>query len=194
MEQHPAILGSTTETDNKKTFFDPQNGGENSLMSMSMDPAALSARLAPVYQPSPVMGRRSLDRQRSMSPRSMRKYNSTARLELGHDGSPPGSPSSAAHYRRSNSREESSASAGKNVFSRLIAGTNIGERQGSNKGVINPYQGRIGGKSPLICSSVAEGHNRPVLSVFATEDLLFSASKDQTVKASKIILKGGVIT
>jgi len=52
-------------------------------MSMSMDPAALSARLAPVYQPSPVLGRRSLDRQRSMSPRSMRKYNSTARLDLG---------------------------------------------------------------------------------------------------------------
>jgi hypothetical protein len=100
-------------------------------------------------------------------------------------GSPPGSPSAAAaaHYRRSNSREESAA-AGKNVFSRLIAGTNIGERQGSNKGVINPYQGRISGKSPLICSNVAEGHNRPVLSVFATEDLLFSASKDQTVKVS----------
>jgi hypothetical protein len=101
-------------------------------------------------------------------------------------GSPPGSPSAAAaaHYRRSNSREESAAAAGKNVFSRLIAGTNIGERQGSNKGVINPYQGRISGKSPLICSNVAEGHNRPVLSVFATEDLLFSASKDQTVKVS----------
>jgi hypothetical protein len=102
-------------------------------------------------------------------------------------GSPPGSPSAAtaAHYRRSNSREESAAAAaGKNVFSRLIAGTNIGERQGSNKGVINPYQGRISGKSPLICSNVAEGHNRPVLSVFATEDLLFSASKDQTVKVN----------
>jgi hypothetical protein len=52
-------------------------------MTMSMDPSALSARLAPVYQPSPVLGRRSLDRQRSMSPRSMRKYNSTARLDLG---------------------------------------------------------------------------------------------------------------
>jgi hypothetical protein len=106
-------------------------------------------------------------------------------------GSPPGSPSAtaaAALYRRSNSREESAAAAaGKNVFSRLIAGTNIGERQGSNKGVINPYQGRISGKSPLICSNVAEGHNRPVLSVFATEDLLFSASKDQTVKVNDLL-------
>jgi len=138
--------------------------GEN-LMTMSMDQATMN-RLAPVYQPSPVLGRRSLDRQ------SMRKYNSTARL----DESPPGSPSA---YRRSNSREESS---GKNVFSRLIAGTNIGEKKSISKGVINPYQGRIGGKSPLICTNVAEGHNRPVLSVYATDELLFSASKDQTVK------------
>merc|ERR1711971_1035632 len=140
-----------------------------------MDQATLS-RLAPVYQPSPVLGRRSLDRQRSMSPRTLRKYNSTARLDTGSSDSPPGSPSA---YRRTNSREESG---GKNVFSRLIAGTNIGERQNSNKGVINPYQGRIVARSPLICTNVAEGHTKAVLSVFATDELLFSASKDRTVK------------
>ena len=148
-----------------------------SLMTMSMDQSTLSSRLAPVYQPSPVIGRRSLDRQRSMSPRTLRKYNSTARLD-GNRDSPPGSPGG---YRRSNSREESG---GKNVFSRLIAGTNIGERQNSNKGVINPYQGRIVARSPLICTNVAEGHTKAVLSVFATDELLFSASKDRTVKVT----------
>ena len=146
-----------------------------SLMTMSMDQSQLSSRLAPVYQPSPVIGRRSLDRQRSMSPRTLRKYNSTARLD-GNRDSPPGSPGG---YRRSNSREESG---GKNVFSRLIAGTTIGERQNSNKGIINPYQGRIVARSPLICTNVAEGHAKAVLSVFATDELLFSASKDRTVK------------
>merc|ERR1719350_565881 len=83
------------------------------LMTMSMDQATLS-RLAPVYQPSPVLGRRSLDRQRSMSPRTLRKYNSTARLDTATSDSPPGSPSA---YRRTNSREEAG---GKNVFSRLV--------------------------------------------------------------------------
>ncbi|XP_023331302.1 kinesin-like protein KIF21A isoform X3 [Eurytemora carolleeae] len=148
-----------------RSYSFTKNPGPESLMTMSMDQATLS-RLAPVFQPSPVLTRRSLDRP------SIRKYNSALRL----DESPPGSPSA---YRRSNSREESS---GKNVFSRLIAGTNIGEKQSHSKGNINPYQGRIGGKSPLICTHVAEGHNRPVLSVFATDELLFSASKDQTVK------------
>ena len=153
-----------------------KNGPETAnLMTMSMDQSSLASRLAPVYQPSPVIGRRSLDRQRSMSPRTLRKYNSTARLEGGND-SPPNSPGA---YRRSNSREESS---GKNVFSRLIAGTKIGEHQTGNKGVINPYQGRIVARSPLICTNVAEGHNKAVLSVFATDELLFSASKDRTVK------------
>ena len=161
-----------------RSFSFVKNGRSDSqdLMTMSMDQSQLSSRLAPVYQPSPVIGRRSLDRQRSMSPRTMRKYNSTARLDTGSSDSPPGSPGG---FRRSNSRDESS---GKNVFSRLIAGTNIGERKGETKGVINPYQGRIVAKSPLICTNVAEGHTKAVLSVFATDELLFSASKDRTVK------------
>merc|ERR1719410_2458373 len=144
-------------------------------MSQSADHAAIISRLAPVYQPSPIAGRRNLDKQRSTSPRStLRKYNSTARLD-GNSDSPPNSPSA---YRRSNSRDES----GKNVFSRLLAGTTIGERQNLNKGIINPFQGRIVARSPLICTNVAEGHTKAVLSVFATDELLFSASKDRTVK------------
>ena len=71
---------------------------------------------------------------------------------------------------------------GKNVFSRLVAGTNIGEASKPLKGVINPFQGRMAQRSPLICSSIAEGHNKSVLSVCATDELLLSASKDRTVK------------
>ena len=37
---------------------------------------------------------------------------------------------------------------------------NIGERQNLNKGVINPFQGRIVARSPLICTNVAEGHTK----------------------------------
>jgi kinesin family protein 4/21/27 len=123
-----------------------------------------------------------------MSPRTLRKYNSTARLDPGSD-SPPGSPSG---YRRSNSREE--ALGGKNVFSRLIAGTTIGERQNLNKGVINPFQGRIVARSPLICTNVAEGHTKAVLSVYATDELLLSASKDRTVKVWDLCRKEEVLS
>lgn len=37
-------------------------------------------------------------------------------------------------------------------------------------------------KSPISCVSVAEGHGKPVLSVHATNELLFSGSKDRSVK------------
>lgn len=37
-------------------------------------------------------------------------------------------------------------------------------------------------KSPLICTHLAEGHSRAVLALTATDDVLFSASKDKTVK------------
>eukprot|EP00095_Tigriopus_kingsejongensis_P007989 maker-scaffold269_size230758-snap-gene-0.23 protein:Tk07989 transcript:maker-scaffold269_size230758-snap-gene-0.23-mRNA-1 annotation:"kinesin-like protein kif21a-like" len=151
------------------------------VMTQSMmDPSSLS-RLAPVYQPSPVIGRRNTNHslepfQRSTSPRnsmrSLRKFNSAARL---NEESPPSSPPS---YRRQGSRDET----GKNVFHRLVAGTKLAEASTLNKGVINPYQGRMTPKSPLICANVAEGHTKAVLSVFATNDQLFSASKDRTVK------------
>lgn len=147
---------------------------DSDIMTQSVDQSIIS-RLAPVYQPSPVMGRRSWDRQRSTSPRStLRKFNSAAKLN-DQDVTPPGSPPS---YRRSGSRDET----GKNVFHRLVAGTTIGENAAPGKGAIHPFQGRIAPKSPLICSNVAEGHNKSVLSVFATDELLFSASKDRTVK------------
>merc|ERR1719412_1172862 len=173
-----------------RSFSFVKNGRSDSqdLMTMSMDQSQLSSRLAPVYQPSPVIGRRSLDRQRSMSPRTMRKYNSTARLDTGSSDSPPGSPGG---FRRTNSREEAG---GKNVFSRLIAGTTIGERQNLNKGVINPFQGRIVARSPLICTNVAEGHTKAVLSVYATDELLFSASKDRTVKVWDLCRKEEVFS
>ena len=61
-------------------------------MSQSVDQSVI-ARLAPVYQPSPVLGRRSLDRQRSSSPSaSLRKFNSALKLNDGNQqqASPPG--------------------------------------------------------------------------------------------------------
>jgi hypothetical protein len=72
------------------------NNASEDIMSQSVDQSIIS-RLAPVYQPSPIMSRRTLDssRQRSTSPRSttLRKFNSAMRLNEGGDNvTPPGSP------------------------------------------------------------------------------------------------------
>ena len=148
------------------------------IMTQSVNESIIS-RLAPVYQPSPVFTRRSAERASLPHSRStLRKYNSAAKLNDEPSVTPPGSPPS---YRRNNSNDATGS--GKNVFHRLVAGTTIGESSKlPDKGQINPFQGRIAPKSPLICVNVAEGHTKAVLSVHATDEWLFSASKDRTVK------------
>ena len=104
-------------------------------MSQSADQSIIS-RLAPVYQPSPLMSRRNMDsRTRATSPRTsfsnLRKFNSAAKLNE-ENVTPPGSPPS---FRRSGSRDET----GKNVFHRLVAGTSIGETGPSKKVFLRNY-------------------------------------------------------
>ena len=50
-------------------------------------------------------------------------------------------------------------------------------------GSINPNPKMQSSRScPLVCTHKAEGHTKPILSVDATDDMLFSSSKDRTAK------------
>ncbi|XP_076067796.1 kinesin-like protein 31E [Oratosquilla oratoria] len=131
---------------------------------------------------SPILGRRSVERQDSTSPRLGRKSLpslSTSNLNFTRQSSVDSSdvtpPTSPTTYRRSTSRDE-------NVFNRLTSTTSSVREPRPDTGVINPHSGRINQRTVLACTHVAQGHSRAVLSVCATDDLLFSASKDRTVK------------
>ncbi|XP_035487266.2 kinesin-like protein KIF21B isoform X6 [Scophthalmus maximus] len=113
------------------------------------------------YETSPITRRKSYDRA----------YRPT-------DGyTPPSSPP----LRTRNDR---------NVFSRLTStqtqGSALDKSDDSDsslsevlRGVINPIGGVKGGRTaPLQCVSVAEGHSKPVLCVDATDELLFTGSKE----------------
>ncbi|XP_069013460.1 kinesin-like protein KIF21B isoform X4 [Embiotoca jacksoni] len=81
----------------------------------------------------------------------------------------------------------------RNVFSRLTSN----QTQGSalDKGVINPIGGVKGGRTaPLQCMSVAEGHSKPVLCVDATDELLFTGSKDRTCKMWNLVTGQEIVT
>ncbi|XP_034382277.1 kinesin-like protein KIF21A isoform X2 [Cyclopterus lumpus] len=54
-----------------------------------------------------------------------------------------------------------------------------------HRGVISPLKSRHGAK--LQCVYVAEGHTKPVLCVDATDDLLFTGSKDRTCKVWNLV-------
>ncbi|XP_050706486.1 kinesin-like protein KIF21A isoform X1 [Eriocheir sinensis] len=137
---------------------------------------------------SPVLSRKSYERAELTSPRLGRRSLtslSASNLNFSRQNSadnnpectPPTSPTT---YRRSTSRDE-------NVFSRLTSATSSTRETRPNTGVINPHAGRATQRSVLACTHVAQGHSKAVLSVHATDDLLFSASKDRTVKVWDLV-------
>ncbi|XP_077151506.1 kinesin-like protein KIF21B isoform X1 [Ranitomeya variabilis] len=87
----------------------------------------------------------------------------------------------------------------KNVFSRLTSSQSTGNvldksEEGdsffsdTSRGVITPVGGVKGSRTaPLQCIAVAEGHTKPVLCVDATEELLFTGSKDRTCKLWNLV-------
>ncbi|KAM9443868.1 kinesin-like protein KIF21B isoform 1-T1 [Clarias gariepinus] len=81
----------------------------------------------------------------------------------------------------------------RNVFSRLTSN----QSQGSalDKGVISPMSGLKGGRTaPLQCVAVAEGHSKPVLCLDATDELLFTGSKDRTCKMWNLVTGQEIVT
>ncbi|XP_069489746.1 kinesin-like protein KIF21B [Ambystoma mexicanum] len=87
----------------------------------------------------------------------------------------------------------------RNVFSRLTSNQSPGSALDKSddsdssfsevlRGVINPIGGLKGARTaPLQCVSVAEGHSKPVLCLDATDELLFTGSKDRTCKMWNLV-------
>lgn len=115
---------------------------------------------------------KSSESEAGLSPVPLRRVNSASdslKPKYGSElASPQGSPS--VTRKRNN-----------DVFKRLTCNTGTGSPD-PNRGCITRVN--TGGRSsPVFCSHVVEGHCKPVLSVFATEKLLFTSSKDRTAKA-----------
>ncbi|KAJ8673461.1 hypothetical protein QAD02_004723 [Eretmocerus hayati] len=172
----------TNDADNQKN--DDQNQNQNHNHPLTRVPSAPGSLkglvIARNQYGSGLMGSPTFSRRDSTSPspRPLRRalhagggsMEQVANMDI---SSPPSSPTT---YRRFNSREE-------NVFSRLTASRQtLHVEHQPTKGVISNYQGKTVPKAILQCSHVAEGHSKAVLSICVTDDLLFSGSKDRTVK------------
>ncbi|XP_041367345.1 kinesin-like protein KIF21A isoform X2 [Gigantopelta aegis] len=125
-------------------------------------------------EPSPVMKRKNV-----IPVVTIDRYGSrSSSVDTLSDTSPPTSPTAIRRTTRSTDE---------NVFSRLTSNTQTASQSqpNQNRGSIVPSLPRptSGRSSPLTCTHTAEGHTRAVLSVFATDDLLFTGSKDRTAKA-----------
>ncbi|XP_008211270.1 kinesin-like protein KIF21A isoform X1 [Nasonia vitripennis] len=176
------LYGISTSTENQKNEDQNQNQHQNHNHPLTRVPSAPGSLkglvLARNQYGSGLIGSPTLSRRDSTSPRPLRRalhagggsMEQVAHMDI---SSPPGSPTT---YRRFNSREE-------NVFSRLTASRQtLHVEHQPTKGVISNYQGKTVPRAILHCTHVAEGHSKAVLSICATNDLLFSGSKDRTVK------------
>ncbi|XP_078333435.1 kinesin-like protein KIF21A isoform X4 [Crassostrea virginica] len=124
----------------------------------------------PSPEPSPVFRRKNNSSTSSLVSRS----NSVEATSS--DATPPSSPTLS---RRTRDRATDD-----NVFSRLTSNTQPPVLQPPNRGQIVPNTGKVppSKSAPVVCTHTAEGHSKAVLSLDATEDLLFTSSKDRTAK------------
>ncbi|XP_049327736.1 kinesin-like protein KIF21B isoform X2 [Astyanax mexicanus] len=94
----------------------------------------------------------------------------------------------------------------RNVFSRLTSNQSQGSALDKSddsdsslsevlRGVISPISGLKGGRTaPLQCVAMAEGHSKPVLCLDATDELLFTGSKDRTCKMWNLVTGQEIVT
>uniref|UniRef100_A0A2K5LC24 Kinesin-like protein KIF21B n=1 Tax=Cercocebus atys TaxID=9531 RepID=A0A2K5LC24_CERAT len=80
----------------------------------------------------------------------------------------------------------------RNVFSRLTSNQSQGSHALSpsllGRGIISPVGGAKGARTaPLQCVSMAEGHTKPILCLDATDELLFTGSKDRSCKMWNLV-------
>uniref|UniRef100_A0A2C9KB82 Kinesin motor domain-containing protein n=1 Tax=Biomphalaria glabrata TaxID=6526 RepID=A0A2C9KB82_BIOGL len=140
-------------------------------------PRMLAKPKSVLPRPSPVLRRKEVESSPILSRRALSRSSSMG--DTSSDTTPPASPTMA--------RRMMSRSTDENVFSRLTSNSGGGTSANPDRGNIVPSSSSssrsVGpGKAMLTCTHTAEGHTKAVLSVFATDHLLFTGSKDRTAK------------
>ncbi|KFP44820.1 Kinesin-like KIF21A, partial [Chlamydotis macqueenii] len=168
--QESGVAADTNDTSARdREFIPPPSGLPSKIGSISRQPS-LSERKIP--EPSPLAKRKAYEKTMEKTKAKEQKLSDSGAPEASL--SPPTSPPSRP-------RNEM------NVFSRLtVSQGNTSVQQ--DKGVINPFPAsKYIRSSPLQCIYIAEGHTKAVLCVDATDDLLFTGSKDRTCKVWNLV-------
>ncbi|XP_073475790.1 kinesin-like protein KIF21A isoform X3 [Aquarana catesbeiana] len=179
VEGAPAIIEPSSSSVRDKEPQPPPSGLPSKIGSMTKQTSR-------VPEPSPSFRRKTYDRGGEKAGKTKeQKFSDSGTSEASL--SPPSSPTSR-------SRNE------KNVFSRLTVsqGSSSCQQDKSDesdsslsevhRGIINPFPTSKSNKTSLVqCMHIAEGHNKAVLCVDATDDLLFTGSKDRTCKVWNLV-------
>ncbi|XP_061222201.1 kinesin-like protein KIF21A isoform X1 [Neopsephotus bourkii] len=181
--QESGMAADTNDTSARdRESIPPPSGLPSKIGSISRQPS-LSEKKMP--EPSPLAKRKAYEKTMEKTKAKEQKLSDSGAPEASL--SPPTSPPSRP-------RNEM------NVFSRLtVSQGNTSVQQDKSdesdsslsevhRGVINPFPAsKCIRSSPLQCIYTAEGHTKAVLCVDATDDLLFTGSKDRTCKVWNLV-------
>uniref|UniRef100_A0A7M4F427 Kinesin-like protein KIF21A n=1 Tax=Crocodylus porosus TaxID=8502 RepID=A0A7M4F427_CROPO len=168
--QEVGIPTDTSDTSaREKEFVPPPSGLPSKIGSISRQPSLTEKKIS---EPSPLAKRKAYEKATERTKTKEQKHSDSGTSEASL--SPPSSPPSRP-------RNEL------NVFSRLtVSQGNTSVQQ--DKGIINPFPAsKCIRTSSLQCIHTAEGHTKAVLCVDATDDLLFTGSKDRTCKVWNLV-------
>nr|XP_030147976.3 kinesin-like protein KIF21A isoform X1 [Taeniopygia guttata] len=165
-----------------REFIPPPPGLPSKIGSISRQPSLPEKKIP---EPSPLAKRKAYEKTMEKTKTKEQKLSDSGAPEASL--SPPTSPPSRP-------RNEM------NVFSRLtVSQGNTSVQQDKSdesdsslsevqRGIISPFPASKGIRSsPLQCIYTAEGHTKAVLCVDATDDLLFTGSKDRTCKVWNLV-------
>uniref|UniRef100_A0A8C3TZE9 Kinesin-like protein KIF21A n=1 Tax=Catharus ustulatus TaxID=91951 RepID=A0A8C3TZE9_CATUS len=168
--QESGVAADTHDTSARdREFIPPPSGLPSKIGSISRQPSLPEKKIP---EPSPLAKRKAYEKTMEKTKTKEQKLSDSGAPEASL--SPPTSPPSRP-------RNEM------NVFSRLtVSQGNTSVQQ--DKGIINPFPAsKCVRSSPLQCIYTAEGHTKAVLCVDATDDLLFTGSKDRTCKVWNLV-------
>uniref|UniRef100_A0A8C0VF47 Kinesin-like protein KIF21A n=1 Tax=Cyanistes caeruleus TaxID=156563 RepID=A0A8C0VF47_CYACU len=181
--QESGVAADTHDTAARdREFIPPPSGLPSKIGSISRQPSLPEKKIP---EPSPLAKRKAYEKTMEKTKTKEQKLSDSGAPEASL--SPPTSPPSRP-------RNEM------NVFSRLtVSQGNTSVQQDKSdesdsslsevqRGIINPFPAsKCIRSSPLQCIYTAEGHTKAVLCVDATDDLLFTGSKDRTCKVWNLV-------
>uniref|UniRef100_A0A8C7A5J4 Kinesin-like protein KIF21A n=3 Tax=Tinamidae TaxID=8803 RepID=A0A8C7A5J4_NOTPE len=172
--QESGTSADTNDTSARDREFIPPSSGLPSKIGSISRQSSLSEKRIP--EPSPLTKRKAYEKTVEKTKAKEQKLSDSGGPEASL--SPPTSPPSRP-------RNEM------NVFSRLTVSqgnTSVQQDKNCKVGIINPFPAsKYVRSSPLQCIYTAEGHTKAVLCVDATDDLLFTGSKDRTCKVWNLV-------
>ncbi|XP_006062794.1 kinesin-like protein KIF21A isoform X8 [Bubalus bubalis] len=178
-------MNTETSTSAREKELPPPSGFPSKIGSISRQ-SSMSEKKLP--EPSPVTRRKAYEKaEKSKAKEQKHSDSGTSEASLSPPPSPPSRPRNELNVfnRLTVSQGNTSVQQDKSDES----DSSLSEvHRSSRRGIINPFPASKGIRtSPLQCIHIAEGHTKAVLCVDATDDLLFTGSKDRTCKVWNLV-------